>query len=109
VLDPLGVALEHAFHFVDKLVSQDTQLRHRNAHALLGIPAPLGATEINLRVDDKLPTRSALELRLVLKKLDAAAALGALDFEDVLRLPKSLILSRAFNHVESPRIFCHTC
>jgi hypothetical protein len=99
MVDPLLVTGKHPLHFSYKFIPHNTRFYpNRDPYTLLGILTPLGTSEVNLGVCNLLATLAALQLRLILKELHRVAAAGARCFENVVRLPESLVLSGTPNH-----------
>jgi hypothetical protein len=71
--------------------------RRKGFHALLGIGAPLGASEIDLGIGDLGSTGFAPSADFVLEKLDLLPALWTGDVEYIPRLPIPDVLPRAFH------------
>jgi len=102
VRDPLKVGAHHALHFqgntvLEEIGTLNRKLRPQLAKAVRRILAVSGASEIHPRIDDLLLAAPASSSRLILEKLDLAPAMGAVDIEDVSRLPVPHILPRALH------------
>jgi hypothetical protein len=94
------IAGKDFFHLTYQLIPDSADLlADGHPKALLGILAPFRAAKVNLRINHRPPTLSTLNFRFILKKLHGLAAAGTIHFENVLRLPKSLVLSGTSEHI----------
>jgi len=99
VLDLLAVVAEDVLNFFYELVPNYTlSFRSGDPEALLGILAPFGAAQIYLGIGYHCTALTAFQLWLVLEELDGMAAAGAGNFEYIVGLPISLVLSGASYH-----------
>jgi hypothetical protein len=104
--DALEIGLQMPFHrnghaIFEKLLLPGRQFGGQVAHTLLGVLAISGATEVHFGVDETMPAMAASARGVIFEKLHMAAALGAFDVKNGIRIPVLGVLTRAF-HDPSP-------